>query len=128
MLFRAGGRIFGVGIGAVRRVVEEATITKIPRMPPGVAGAILFEGQVAPVFQVVIPGETGIDKIILIMQHESNIMGLAIESVLRVIGPDEGELKKGETSGNLDGKPFNLITPKDFIPLGLGCSRGGENA
>jgi|GEM_PF-5317647 len=127
MLFRAEGALYGIGIGAVRRVLSERFVTPIPLSLPEVAGAILFEGQAVPVFHVRAPGSTHADSLILMLQHESSLMGLAIENVLRVIEPEEAKFRKGKRKGSFEGATFSMITPDELIPSGLEGPRGGKN-
>lgn len=128
MLFRAEGALYGVGMGAVRRVLSDKFVTPIPRTPPEVAGAILFEGQAVPVFHVKEPDSAGDSgDLILVLQLGSSLMGVAVENVLRVIEPEEAKFRKGKRTGSFEGVPFKLITPDKLIPSGLGGPRGGEN-
>jgi len=126
MLFQVGSRLYGIGISAVRKVVTDQFITPIPRVPEKVAGAILFEGQAVPVFYTEAPAATrNAGGLILTLQHESNLMGVAIDNVLRVIEPEEGELKGETRRGSFEGRPFDLVTPAELIPAGIVGSGGG---
>ena len=128
MLFKAGDESLGIGISAVRRIVEAEYITPIPRAPLSVAGAILFEGLPLPVFQFAVPAKAqGSHKLILVVQHESNLLGLVIDNVIRVVEWDADKAKNITGSGNLEATPFKMLSPNELIPSGLGDSRGGKN-
>ena len=128
MLFKAGGRAYGIALEAVRRVIGGEFITPIPRTAPTVAGAILFEGQAVPVFYASQPDSARErDELILILQHESYLMGLVIDNVLRISETEEEGLEKGITPEELEGTPFKMLTTDELIPSGFGDPRGGKN-
>lgn len=128
LLFKADGRIYGLKINAVIKVVEEERITYLPRMGSRVAGVMLYDGRAVPVFYISKPRRACRKReLVLIAHHENELVGVIIDSVLRIVAPDNEEIKEGMESGYLEGMPFKMITTEETIPSLQMRSRGGEN-
>lgn len=128
LLFKADGRVYGLKIDTVIKVVEEERITYLPRMGSRVAGVMLYEGKALPVFYIAKPRRARKkSELVLVAQQGKELLGVIIDSVLRIVASDDEKVKEGMETGGLEGMPFKMITPADIIPSGQMRPRGGGN-
>ena len=109
---------FSVEIFKVREVLDVATLTKIPRMPPYLCGVINLRGNVVPVVDLglklgMAPVEKTINTCIMIMEitvddvAEPVLMGVLTDAVQAVLEIDQDNIEAVPRMGT------NLNT--DFI-------------
>lgn len=128
LLFKADGRVYGININAVIKVIEEEKITYLPRMGSRVAGAMLYEGKAVPLFYMSKPRRARKkSELVLIAQYEKELVGVIIDGVFKIVTGNSGEIKEGIESGSLEGMPFKMITSRDIIPSRQMRPTGGKN-
>jgi purine-binding chemotaxis protein CheW len=90
LLFRAGGRTFGAGIGAVREIIPFRPPTRLPGAPAHVLGLVNVRGTIVTVIDLarrVDPrGETPkLGSIVLVPSGGARLAGIAVDQVLDVV-------------------------------------------
>jgi purine-binding chemotaxis protein CheW len=95
LLFRAGGRMLGCSIDAVREIVPQRRATRIPGAPPSVQGLINLRGTIVTVVDLALwlGGErpAAADGSIVLVDHGARIAGVAVDEVLDVqmVAPED---------------------------------------
>jgi len=113
--FKLGKEEYAVAITSVQEIIMPQIKTKIPRSPEFVEGVINLRGNIIPVidgrkrFGIELTDETPETRI-MVLELESNTVGLTVDSVLEVI---HMQTKDIQTS------PVNADKSQDFI-LGIG--------
>ncbi|KQV52446.1 chemotaxis protein CheW [Duganella sp. Root336D2] len=99
--FRLGEETFGLGILAVREIIEYGGVTDVPMMPPCVRGVINLRGAVVPVLDLAArfgraPGLIGRRSCIVIVESgmppEQQVLGLLVDAVNAVLDIDAGQI------------------------------------
>lgn len=106
-----GENRYGIDVLRIREIIEYATITPVPMMPPFVRGSINLRGKGVPVIDLAIRfgrGETEVRRRTCIVIVEMNpeggsgeMVGLLVDAVNEVVDLDAGEI---EPSPNFGGK------------------------
>jgi len=100
--FRLGEETFGLGILAVREIIEFGGVTDVPMMPPCVRGVINLRGAVVPVLDLAVrfgraPGTIGRRSCIIIvetgMEPEQQVLGLLVDAVNAVLDIEAGQIE-----------------------------------
>ena len=100
--FRLGEETFGLGILAVREIIEYGGITDVPMMPPCVRGVINLRGAVVPVLDLAArfgraPATIGRRSCIVIvetgMPPEQQVLGLLVDAVHAVLDIDAAQIE-----------------------------------
>lgn len=88
LLFRAGGRVYGTEIEAVREIIPWRAATRLPGAPASVQGLINLRGIVVSVLDLgtwMNPDcPLSIDGSIVLVHHGSRVAGIAVDEVLDV--------------------------------------------
>jgi purine-binding chemotaxis protein CheW len=122
--FRLGEETFGLGILAVREIIEYGGVTDVPMMPPCVRGVINLRGAVVPVLDLAArfgraPGTIGRRSCIVIVESgappELQVLGLLVDAVNAVLDIDAGQIEPPPS--------FGAGLRNDFIS-GIGKANG----
>lgn len=106
--FRLGEETFGLGILAVREIIEYGGVTDVPMMPPCVRGVINLRGAVVPVLDLAArfgraPGTIGRRSCIVIVESgappEQQVLGLLVDAVNAVLDIDAGQIEPPPSFG-----------------------------
>jgi purine-binding chemotaxis protein CheW len=125
LTFSLLGEEYAVGILKVREILEYDTVTRVPKAPAWVRGAINLRGRVVPVVDLAVrfgqaPSEVGKRTCIVIldvdMGGEATVIGILADAVSQVI-----DLKPEET---LPAPTFGTKAPVDEL---LGVAPMGGN-
>ncbi|SFH02833.1 purine-binding chemotaxis protein CheW [Duganella sp. CF458] len=100
--FRLGEETFGLGVLAVREIIEYGGVTDVPMMPPCVRGVINLRGAVVPVLDLAArfgraPGTIGRRSCIVIVESgtapEQQVFGLLVDAVHAVLDIDAAQIE-----------------------------------
>lgn len=106
--FRLGEETFGLGILAVREIIEYGGVTDVPMMPPCVRGVINLRGAVVPVLDLAArfgrpPGIIGRRSCIVIVESgaapEQQVLGLLVDAVNAVLDIGAGQIEPPPSFG-----------------------------
>lgn len=106
--FRLGEETFGLGILAVREIIEYGGVTDVPMMPPCVRGVINLRGAVVPVLDLASrlgrgPGAIGRRSCIVIVEcgapSERQVLGLLVDAVNAVLDIEPGQIEPPPSFG-----------------------------
>jgi purine-binding chemotaxis protein CheW len=106
--FRLGDETFGLGILAVREIIEYGGMTDVPMMPPCVRGVINLRGAVVPVLDLAArfgraPATIGRRSCIVIVESgmplEQQVLGLLVDAVHAVLDIDPGQIEPPPSFG-----------------------------
>ena len=120
LTFMLGAEVFAIGILAIREIIEYATPTQVPMMPPHFCGVINLRGTVVPVLDLCIrfgraarpPGRrTCIIIIEIAAGEELQQLGLLVDAVNAVVEIAPGQVEAAPA--------FGAGIRTDFI-LGMG--------
>jgi purine-binding chemotaxis protein CheW len=99
--FRLGDQTFGLGILAVREIIEYGGVTDVPMMPPCVRGVINLRGAVVPVLDLASrlgrkPSTIGRRSCIVVVENgappEQQVLGLLVDAVNAVLDIDAADI------------------------------------
>ncbi|RKP56588.1 chemotaxis protein CheW [Pararobbsia silviterrae] len=108
LTFMLGGEMFGIGILAIREIIEYAGVTEVPMMPPVVRGVINLRGAVVPVVDLQsrfgrAPTEIGRRTCIVILETrhagERHVVGVVVDAVSAVLDIPASEIEPPPTFG-----------------------------
>jgi len=94
LTFMLGGESFGIGIMAVKEIIEFGNITEVPMMPASIRGVINLRGAVVPVMDLAarfgrapsVPGKrTCIVIVELELEGERQVTGIIVDAVSAVL-------------------------------------------
>jgi purine-binding chemotaxis protein CheW len=124
LTFRLAGETYAFGILRVREIIELATITRVPNVPPTVRGVINLRGAVVPVVDLAVKfglAETAITPrtcVVIVdaeLDGEPAVVGVLAESVEQVIDLGDADIEPPP--------PFGTGARVDFL-AGLGRTGG----
>jgi len=100
LLFRSGGQVFAVDAGAVREVLPAMPSTRIPGAPAAVRGLVNVRGTLVTIVDAAqaiglasaSPGSAGL---LVLVEHRSRPVGLAVDDVLDLVSVDGAVLDGG---------------------------------
>ena len=102
---RLGGEVFGLDLEWVREFASRPTVTPVPCAPPDVLGLVNLRGEVVTLldlrFALGLPVEGDAGAHIAFIECEGVHLGIAVEAVLDVFAPREGELLPPPAASNL---------------------------
>ncbi len=122
--FRLGEETFGLGILAVREIIEYGGVTDVPMMPPCVRGVINLRGAVVPVLDLAArfgraPATIGRRSCIVIVESgappEQQVLGLLVDAVNAVLDIEAAQIEPPPS--------FGAGMRNDFI-TGIGKANG----
>ena len=138
LTFMLGGEAFGIGIMAVKEIIEFAGITEVPMMPDSIRGVINLRGAVVPVMdlaarfgrpQSVAGKRTCIVIVELEHDGERQLTGVVVDAVSAVLdiaasdiepAPSFGTRIRGDFiagMGKLNGKFVILLNVQQVLGL-----------
>jgi len=86
LTFKLGDEVFATDVSKVREVLDFTTITKIPRTPDFMSGVINLRGNVVPVVEMLLEGE-------------STVIGALADSVEEVIDLEPEQIQPAPRIG-----------------------------
>jgi len=108
LTFMLGGEAFGIGIMAVKEIIEFGSITEVPMMPPSIRGVINLRGAVVPVMDLAArfgrpPAVQGKRTCIVIVEleveGERQITGVVVDAVSAVLDIPASEIEPAPAFG-----------------------------
>jgi purine-binding chemotaxis protein CheW len=102
LTFMLGGEMFAIGILAIKEIIEYASVTEVPMMPPYVRGVINLRGAVVPVADLAVrfgrkAGEVTKRTCIVIMEITANgerqDVGVVVDAVNEVLDIPGSEIE-----------------------------------
>jgi purine-binding chemotaxis protein CheW len=108
LTFMLGGESFGIGIMAVKEIIEFGSITEVPMMPDSIRGVINLRGAVVPVMDLAArfgraPAVQGKRTCIVIveLEHEGErqITGVVVDAVSAVLDIPAAEIEPAPSFG-----------------------------
>jgi len=102
--FRLGEETFGLGILAVREIIEYGGVTDVPMMPSCVRGVINLRGAVVPVLDLSVrfgrsPSQIGRRSCIVIVETAGLVIGVLVDAVNTVLEIDPAEVEPAPSFG-----------------------------
>jgi len=108
LTFMLGGEAFGIGIMAVKEIIEFAGITEVPMMPDSIRGVINLRGAAVPVMdlaarfgrpQTVAGKRTCIVVVELETDGERQLTGVVVDAVSAVLDIPASEIEPAPSFG-----------------------------
>ena len=112
LLFRAGGRVYGCDIAAVREIIPFRPATRLPGAPSYVQGLINLRGTIVTVLDLGARIDPSRDPLrgpggsIILVVHGARVVGVAVDEVMDVqaiveepAGDRTGEVRDGLVRG-----------------------------
>ena len=108
LTFMLGGEAFGIGIMAVKEIIEFGSITEVPMMPESIRGVINLRGAVVPVMDLAArfgrpqtaPGKrTCIVIVELDVDSERQVTGIVVDAVSAVLDIPAAEIEPAPSFG-----------------------------
>ncbi len=108
LTFMLGGESFGIGIMAVKEIIEFSGITEVPMMPDCIRGVINLRGAVVPVMDLAgrfgrplaVPGKrTCIVIVELDVDGERQVTGVVVDAVSAVLDIPASEIEPAPSFG-----------------------------
>lgn len=94
LIFRSGGGEFGLGILAIKEIIQFGQLTDVPLMPTEVRGVINLRGAVVPVIDLAVrfgrpPAQIGRRSCIVIVDNpridDRQDLGVLVDAVVEVV-------------------------------------------
>lgn len=129
LMFNLGGETYGVGIHAIREILEYPGVTPIPLAPAFLRGVINLRGAVVPVLDLSVRfgrGPTAINRrtcivILDVVQGDDvSLLGVIVDGVTEVREVDEDEVERQPSFGTglrTDFVAGMLKRDNGFIPI-----------
>ena len=121
LLFRTGGRVFGVDAGAVREILPATPPTRIPLSPDAVRGLVNVRGTLVTVVDAALAiglgagGGAGVPagggtagdgpQTLVLVQQRDRVVGLAVDDVLDLVTVGDADLSPGGAVGGRETRP-----------------------
>lgn len=108
LTFMLGGEAFGIGIMAVKEIIEFAGITEVPMMPDSIRGVINLRGAVVPVMDLAArfgrpQSVAGKRTCIVIVELESDgehqLTGIVVDAVSAVLDIPAADIEPAPSFG-----------------------------
>lgn len=108
LTFMLGGESFGIGIMAVKEIIEFGSVTDVPMMPASIRGVINLRGAVVPVMDLAarfgrppaVPGKrTCIVIVELELEGERQVTGVVVDAVSAVLDIPAAEIEPAPSFG-----------------------------
>ena len=131
--FRVGNEVYGIDIMLVHSIVDYEDVRSIPNAPVYVEGLYNLRGEVIPIINLhrrfQIPVSDVIDKDavdgIIIIDVNGCKVGLVVDSVLKIISIETGEIQQSSAAQDKIGNAF-ILRP-DCLHHFRGACRGSEH-
>jgi purine-binding chemotaxis protein CheW len=108
LTFLLGGESFGIGIMAVKEIIEYGGVTDVPMMPESIRGVINLRGAVVPVMDLAarfgrppaVPGKRTCIVIVELETHgEHQVMGVVVDAVSAVLDIPSSDIEPAPSFG-----------------------------
>jgi purine-binding chemotaxis protein CheW len=108
LTFTVGKELFGLGILAVKEIIEYQSLTVVPLMPAAISGVINLRGAVVPVMDLSVrlgrgPADVGKRTCIVIVElnvdGEPQTIGVLVDAVNQVIDIPASEIEPAPSFG-----------------------------
>ena len=102
LTFGLGTETFAIGIMAIKEIIEYASLTEVPMMPPYVRGVINLRGSVVPVLDLpvrfgkassAITKRTCIVIIDVMLGNDRHVLGLVVDAVNAVLDIPQSDIE-----------------------------------
>ena len=129
LMFHLGGETYGVGIHAIREIIEYPGVTSIPLTPAFLRGVINLRGSVVPVLDLSVrfgrkPTQINRRTCIVIIEinqgKDMSLLGVIVDGVTEVHEVDAGEVEAKPQFGTglrADFIAGMLRREQSFIPI-----------
>lgn len=109
--FRLGDEIYGIDVMQIREVLRHSEITPVPGAPSYVLGIINLRGNVVTVIDTrkrfgLAPGDTDDQTRIVIVEVDSQVIGMLVDSVADVTYLKQSEIETTPNVGNEETSKF----------------------
>lgn len=103
--FEVGGQIFGLDIGVIREIRSWSPVTRVPGLPPYVAGVATLRGAILPVIDLAVrlgwePTRCTDRHSIVVVQIDNRTCGLVVEAVSDLVRIDPAALQPPPALGH----------------------------
>ena len=97
LAFCSDGIRFAIAYDFVIEIINELSITTLPKVPGYIEGIINLRGQVIPIMDVRLrmnhmKGEVNSKVCIIVIQVEDTVIGLLVDEVLQMIDVEDGSV------------------------------------
>jgi purine-binding chemotaxis protein CheW len=121
LTFQVGAEEYGVEITKVVQIIGMLPVTPVPGCPPVVLGVVNQRGRVIPVLSMRVrfglpPAPADPHNVIILVEHDGQIYGLAVDQVRDVVG---------FTPGDIDPSPAYGLDSAGGLVQGIGRVEGG---
>ena len=102
LTFGLGTETFAIGIMAIKEIIEYASLTEVPMMPPYVRGVINLRGSVVPVLDLpvrfgkassAVTKRTCIVIIDVMLGSDRHVLGLVVDAVNAVLDIPQSDIE-----------------------------------
>ncbi len=109
--FRLGGETYGINVMQVQEVLRYSEIAPVPGAPAYVLGIINLRGNVVTVIDTrhrfgLEPGEVTDNTRIVIIEADSHVVGILVDSVAEVVYLRQSEVETAPNVGNDESAKF----------------------
>ncbi len=109
--FHLAGETYGVNVMQVQEVLRYSEIAPVPGAPPYVLGIINLRGNVVTVIDTrhrfgLEPGEVSDNTRIVIIEADSHVVGILVDSVAEVVYLRQSEIETAPNVGNDESAKF----------------------
>ncbi len=103
--FGVAGQRFGIDIMTVREIRAWSPVTRLPAVPPYVAGVVNLRGTVLPVIDLAArlgwtPTDATPRNPIIVIEHEGQMRGLIVHDVADIVSIETESLQQPDTMGH----------------------------
>ena len=128
LMFNLGGETYGVGIHAIREIIEYPGVTTIPLAPAFLHGVINLRGAVVPVLDLsvrfgreptVINRRTCIVVVEVAQGEALHMLGVLVDAVSDILTVDKTDIHPVPEGNSEDAELLNGIVTHDNKMVGL---------
>ncbi len=139
LLFRVGGELFAIALGACEELLEWPGVERVAGMPPDALGVFTLRGQLVSIYspeRVLGVQRTRDEGVALVIQARGKRMALALDDADEVIAVDMEDLRRPAPRDAADGLLLGiarhgeeLVAVVDVEALAAACTNtlGGES-
>lgn len=103
--FGIADQLFGIDIMAIREIRAWSPVTRLPRVPPHVAGVVNLRGTVLPVIDLSVRlgwpvTQTTPRNPIVVVEHEGQSRGLIVHNVNDIVSIESETIQRADASSN----------------------------
>jgi len=124
--FRLGEQSFGLDIMAIREIRAWSPATRLPHVPPYVAGVVNLRGTVLPVIDLAArlgwePANPTDRHVIIVAQVGTQLRGLIVDAVSDIVTAQDEEMQPPPATGSDEVVPYleGLLALEDRMVMVL---------